>query len=220
MRIQLKISSNTQPVPFDYQQKLVGTIHKWIGKNDLHGEVSLYSFSWLNNGSVRNNHLEFKNGSSMFLSFYDVNAIKQIIRSILDSPEMFCGMEVYEVNMVSDPDMTSRTTFSCASPIFIKRRMEDGNLKHFTFNDIESSELLKQSLLTKMRLAGMEEDETLEIHFDTSYPKKRIKLVHYHGIGNKASLCPVIIKGKPETKLFAWNVGIGNCSGIGFGAIF
>ena len=98
--------------------------------------------------------------------------------------------------------------------------MEDGNMKHFTFNDIESSELLKQSLLTKMRLAGMEEDETLEIHFDTSYAKKRIKLVHYHSIGNKASMCPVIIKGKPETKLFAWNVGVGNCSGIGFGAIY
>jgi CRISPR/Cas system endoribonuclease Cas6 (RAMP superfamily) len=31
--------------------------------------------------------------------------------------------------------------------------------------------------------------------------------------------CPIIIKGKPETKLFAWNVGLGNSTGIGFGAI-
>lgn len=30
MRILLKTSPNTTPVPFDYQQKLVGTIHKWI----------------------------------------------------------------------------------------------------------------------------------------------------------------------------------------------
>jgi CRISPR/Cas system endoribonuclease Cas6 (RAMP superfamily) len=30
----------------------------------------------------------------------------------------------------------------------------------------------------------------------------------------------VIIEGKPETKLFAWDVGIGNSTGIGFGAIY
>ena len=36
MRILLKTSANTTPVPFDYQQKLVGTIHKWIGNNSIH----------------------------------------------------------------------------------------------------------------------------------------------------------------------------------------
>ena len=36
MRIHLKTSANTTPVPFDYQQKLVGTIHKWIGNNSIH----------------------------------------------------------------------------------------------------------------------------------------------------------------------------------------
>ena len=71
-----------------------------------------------------------------------------------------------------------------------------------------------------MREAGLEEDETLDIKFDTSYNRKRFKLIHYRGIGNKANLCPVIIKAKPETKLFAWTVGIGNCTGIGFGAIY
>lgn len=70
-----------------------------------------------------------------------------------------------------------------------------------------------------MREAGLE-DDTLDIRFDTSYNKKKLKLVRYHGIGNKASICPVIIKAKPETKLFAWNVGLGNSTGIGFGAIY
>ena len=76
-----------------------------------------------------------------------------------------------------------------------------------------------ETLLSKMREAGLEEDKTLDIKFDLSYPGKKLKLVRYHGIGNKASFCPVIIKAKPETKRFAWNVGIGNCTGIGFGAI-
>ena len=71
-----------------------------------------------------------------------------------------------------------------------------------------------------MKEAGLEEDEKLDISFDLSYSKKKLKLVRYHGIGNKASLCPVVIKGKPETKQFIWNVGVGNCTGIGFGAIY
>ena len=41
MRIHLKTSQNTTPVPFDYQQKLVGTIHKWIGSNSIHDKKVL-----------------------------------------------------------------------------------------------------------------------------------------------------------------------------------
>ena len=53
MRIHLKTTPNTKPVPFDYQQKLVGTIHKWIGDNSIHDKISLYSFSWINGGRMR-----------------------------------------------------------------------------------------------------------------------------------------------------------------------
>ena len=42
---------------------------------------------------------------------------------------------------------------------------------------------------------------------------------NYNGVENKASWCPVIVEGKPETKAFAWNVGLGNSTGIGLGAI-
>lgn len=36
MRIRLKTTPNTEPVSFEYQQKLVGTIHKWLGNNSIH----------------------------------------------------------------------------------------------------------------------------------------------------------------------------------------
>lgn len=44
MRIHLKTSPNTTPVPFDYQQKLVGTIHKWIGNNSIHDKIFIVFF--------------------------------------------------------------------------------------------------------------------------------------------------------------------------------
>ena len=163
--------------------------------------------------------LQFRDGASMFISFYDEQIIRQIIRTILDAPEMFCGMRVVDVTIDNTPQFENRELFYCASPIFIKRRMEDGMIRQYNYNDIQANDCLKETLLSKMKEAGIE-DETFDIRFDASFCKKKLKLVRYHGIGNKASICPVIIKGKAETKQFAWNVGIGNCTGIGFGAIY
>lgn len=219
MRIHLKTTANTSPVPFNYQQKLVGTIHKWIGNNSIHDNISLYSFSWLNGGRKADNALDFSNGASMFISFYDETIIKQIIKSILDEPEMFCGLTVTNITIDANPAVEDRELFYCAGPIFIKRKLKEGAVRQYNFNDKEAGSLLKETLLSKMKEVGLE-DDTLEIEFDTSFRGKRLKLIRYHNIGNKASICPVIIKAKPETKLFAWNVGIGNCTGIGFGAIY
>ena len=220
MRIHISTTKNTSLVPFDYQQKLVGTIHKWIGNNSIHDSISLYSFSWLKGGEKVSNALNFPNGATMFLSFYDDVIMRRVIKRILDDSEMFCGMSVTNITIDDTPSLENQELFYCASPIFIKRKMEDGSIKQFTYDDEQTSALLKETLTAKMREAGLEEDETLDIKFDTSYNRKRLKLIHYRGIGNKASLFPVVINGKPETKQFIWNVGVGNCTGIGFGAIY
>ena len=142
------------------------------------------------------------------------------MRSILDDPLMFCGLVVTDIQIDNEPDLSDREIFYCASPILIKRIMTNGKIKQFSYDAPEACLYLKETLANKMRKAGLEEDDSLDVRFDLSYNKKKQKLVRYHGIGNKANICPVIIKGKPETKLFAWNVGIGNSTGIGFGAIY
>ncbi len=221
MRIYLRTTPNNEPVPIDYQQKLVGTIHKWIGHdNDQHGNMSLYSFSWFHGSKFADNTLSFKQGAKFFISFYDDKVIRTIVNTILNDPQMFCGLEVTDVQIAEKPDLSDRTLFYCGSPIFIKRRLQDGHIRQYNFNDAESASFMKETLANKMRMAGLEVDDSLDIKFDTSFPGKRLKLIQYHGVGNKASLCPVIITGKEETKQFAWDVGIGSCTGIGFGAIY
>jgi CRISPR-associated endoribonuclease Cas6 len=71
-----------------------------------------------------------------------------------------------------------------------------------------------------MEKAGLPKDESLKIRFDTSAAGVKTKLVPYREIKIRANMCPVIIEGKPETKVFAWNVGLGNSTGAGFGAIY
>lgn len=221
MRIYLKTSCNDEVVSFDYQKYLVGVLHKWLGTNSEHDSISLYSFSWLHHGIKSKNGLDFPNGASWFISFYEDAKVKHIISSILKKPEMFAGMKVVDISIEETPNLESRSLFYLGSPIFIKRiDLDSKKTQHYTFDDSLSSQLMKETLMHKMEIAGLPMDDTLKIHFDLGYEKRRIKLVNYRGIKNKANICPIYIEGKPETKAFAWNVGIGNSTGIGFGSIY
>ncbi|MDR2119087.1 MAG: CRISPR-associated endoribonuclease Cas6 [Tannerellaceae bacterium] len=219
MRIHLKTSNNKELVSFNYQPKLVGVLHKWFGLNEMHGNPALYSFSWLMNAEVDKNGLNYPDGAKIFMSFHQEEHLRQVVKSIMKDPEMCFGMKVVDLTIAENPDFSNRTIFQCASPIFV-RRFEGEKNTHYTFEDPESGTFLEKTLLHKMKIAGLPEDESLKIRFDTSVNGARTKIIDYRGIKNKVNLCPVIIEGKPETKLFAWNVGVGNSTGIGFGAIY
>jgi len=217
MRIHLKIQSNGQIVPFNHQHKLVGTIHKWLGWNTHHGNVSLFSFAWLAGGKKDNAMLHFKNGSSFFFSAFEEEIVKKMISGIQQDPSMFDGLKVVELVIQEDPDLSSVSNFQVASPILIKRRVND-RIDHILYDNPNAGEYLKETLQTRMKEVGLV-DESLEIHFDTSSPYAKRKNLVYNNVNNICSWCSVIINAKPETKQFAWNVGLGNSTGIGLGAI-
>lgn len=217
MRIHLKIQTTNKIIPFDHQPLLTGTIHKWLGWNDEHGKVSLYSFSQLEGGKAVSNGLCFERGISFFFSSHHSELIKKMVLGIQADPTMFHGLIVSEIIIQEDPDLSDRELFFVASPIFIKRRVGE-KVDHIRFDDSRANLCLKETLQTKMNEAGIV-DELFDIRFETTYPKAGTKKITYNCIQNRANWCPVLIEGKPETKLFAWNVGLGNSTGIGFGAI-
>jgi CRISPR-associated endoribonuclease Cas6 len=219
MRIHIRTTPNTESVSFNYQPKLVGVLHKWLGANELHGKPALHSFSWLLNAKVNKSGPNYPNGANLFISFYDDTYLRQVVKSIMDNAEMCYGMRVTDVTIEDNPDLTNKTLFQCASPIFI-RRVEDKNDTHYTFDDENSGKLLEETLLHKMKLNGLPKDDSLKIRFDNSSGKAKIKIIDYRGIKSRVNLCPVIIEGNPQTKVFAWNVGLGNSTGAGFGAIY
>lgn len=217
MRIHLKIQSQQETIPFDHQPLLTGTIHKWLGWNEQHGEVSLYSFSQLEGGKATSRGLQFGKETYFFFSSHDPSLIKKLVSGIRTDPKMFYGLTVSEIIIEEDPDLSGRNSFNMASPIFIKR-WTGRKVDHIVYDDPRANACLQETLQTKMQKAGLS-DESLSIRFDLTYIKAGTKKITYNGVQNRASWCPVIIEGKPETKLFAWNVGLGNSTGIGFGAI-
>ncbi|MDR1003551.1 MAG: CRISPR-associated endoribonuclease Cas6 [Prevotellaceae bacterium] len=220
MRIHITTTPNEETVLYSYRPKLVGAIHKWLGHNSFHGALSLYSFSWLLHGKPTEKGFNFPYGAKMFISFHDETPVKQIIRSIMDDPEICFGMHVTDICIEDDPDLSETDIFCCATPILVKRAEEGVNDHHYTYLDPEADRLLTETIQHKMQAAGLPADPSLRIRFDTADPRAKIKVIEYRGIRSKASQCPVIIEGRPDSKLFVRNVGLGSSTGIGFGAVY
>jgi len=217
MRIYLKLTKNKESIPFNYQPMLTGSLHKWIGKNDLHDNLSLYSFSWLQNAKKVKDGFDFPDGSSYFISAYDSLLIKEIIKGIQHDPEIGKGLFVKEIIIQEDPLFNSQERFLLASPVFIKRNSEGKDI-HYSFKDEKSSQYLTETLSNKLVNAGLT-NQGVNVSFDTTYHSPKTKVIYYNKVGSKVNICPVKISGTPEQIVFAWNVGIGNSTGIGFGAL-
>lgn len=216
MRIHINFSPSKETVPFNYQPVLTGALHKWIGKNDVHDDVSLYSFSWLQKASASKHGLHFNDDGSFFVSSYDNNLLQKIISGIQADPVIGFGLIVRQVAFEKEPNLQNGTFF-CASPIFVKRWVGEREV-HYTYQDPEADQFLTDTLKTKLRKANLE-DNDVRVSFDRNYSAPKTKVIYYNDIGSRVSICPVKITGTYEQLAFAWNVGIGNSTGIGFGAL-
>ena len=217
MRLHIKISSGNKLVPFNYQPALAGAIHKWIGKNELHDKTSMYSFSWLKGGRKNSDGLIFENETSFEFSAHDNGLIKSVVKGIQIDPVINYGLEVSEIVIQETPKFSNRESFFVASPVLVKRTEQEREI-HFSYDQLETDKLLTETMKTKLKRARLD-DENIKLAFDRSYYGAKTKLVYYKNIGNRANICPVIIEGTPEQIAFAWNVGVGNSTGIGFGSL-
>jgi len=221
MRIYLHLTPNREIVPFNYQQSLVGAFHKWLGENELHDDMSLYSLSWLEGGKMRQDKrgLNFQYGATFFISAPSHDLLKDFISGVFQKgTHIRWGMHVQEINMKVTPTFGEKARFVAQSPIFIKRWIaEEQNQKYYLHGDAESNRLMTETLQSKLTRQGLSTD--VSVVFDPDYQNPRIKQSIYKGIKIKSTLCPVIVEGDAKAVQFAWEVGIGNSTGIGFGAL-
>jgi CRISPR-associated endoribonuclease Cas6 len=214
-------------VPWDYQQNLSGWLYQQLGEDsELHEGTSLYSLSDLTHGSVRRGKLDFEGGSTFFLSSQHDDILIELMTNLLkprmansnrDPKRVAWGMYVESVDMQREPAFGACTTFWAKSPVLVRKRREDGTKAHVLYNDADADELLTRTLHTKMERAGLAPKGAMR--FDRQYSKAKTKMVTYKGVKSRASLCPVVVEGGADVCAFAWNVGAGHSTGIGFGAL-
>jgi len=217
VRLHFNLTPNTETVPFDYQHLLIGVFHKWMGWNEIHDEISLYSLSWLQGGKMVKGGFDFPNGAKWFISFWDNEIGKQLMINALKDNVVCCGMTVEEIQMQNTPQFGKKEKFNVASPVFIRKYDEKKKAIHLTYKDPDADFYLTETLIKKLKKADL--STNVKVSFDKNYLNPKTKLVTIKNIKNRANYCPIIIEGDPEAIKFAWNVGVGHSTGSGFGAL-
>ena len=225
MRLNLTLSPNTDPVPFDHLHRLTGALHKWVGSNNaLHDGPSLYSIGWLQGGRAEDGALAFPEGARWRLSFFDDGAAKAALEGLLQDPSVFAGMRVTEAQQQTTPAFSEGYRFDVDAPVVARRRRDDGSREYLLYDDERADAALTRTLRRKMTAAGLDaEPSNARVRFDRGYDGAHTKLATIekdgHAIKHKGSVCPVIVEGPPDASRFAWNVGVGELTGSGFGAV-
>ncbi|MFH0990838.1 MAG: CRISPR-associated endoribonuclease Cas6 [bacterium] len=217
MRLYFNLTPNIEPVPFEYQHFLIGAFHKWLGPNEIHDDISLYSLSWLSGGKKEKDMLNFPKGAKWFISCWNEALAKKVMSGLLSEPNVCCGMRITDVQMVGTPKFSEHQRFLTATPVLVKKYDGQG-IKHLLFSDSGVDDVLTATLKTKLEKAGIV-NKGIKVFFDRTYEKCKTRLVTIKGIQNRASVCPVMIEGTPEAVAFAWEVGVGHSTGSGFGAL-
>jgi len=221
MRLNLKLTGNTKPVPFNHLHWLTGRLNRWLVDNAMHDATSLYSFGWLEGAKPRSGALHFPRGASWRISFYDASVSNRLIAGILRDPEVFAGMRVFEVQEQATPQFGGCVRFlTDRGPILARQKRDDGTTAHLLYDDEAADAALTRVLRWKLKQAGFGPDHLdAEVQFDRTFQRARTKKCTIKGIHYKASECPVVVTGTPEAVQFAWLVGVGELTGSGFGAL-
>ncbi len=140
------------------------------------------------------------------------------MQGILRDPVITEDLAVQEMMVQEDPAFGHAHIFKVGSPVLVKRKRPDNTVHHCIFSETIADTLLTETLRGKLTHAGLPA-EGLHVEFHRNYPGARAKVLHYNEIKNRVNFCPVAISGSPEQLAFAWNVGIGHSTGIGFGSL-
>lgn len=180
-----------------YHTKMLGVIHKWIGENNVHDTMSLYSFSHI------------RKGGYFFFTAYDNKLISRVLHGITNDPVLWEGVIVTDLKVQNSFLGNDKEIFSMSSPVLLKEYTE-----HVT--DIKRAPAIAKRILNKKaKSVGLDLGD-----YDIEFVNfEKTKLVGIHHIKNRAFYSDVHITGSEIAKRFALQVGLGNSTGSGFGFI-
>ena len=232
MRLHFTLSPSRQTVPFNYASQLATLFHSWLGNNNAHhNALSLYSLSWIQSQRYqkRRDGFDFPWGARFFLSAPDTPEGQALLTRVVEvtsaRPQFLFGMDIVEMHAQNTPDFGERVQFRVGSPVFIRGDKEEEKDAHILWDHPRADELLTQTMRHKLDQAGLGRlGQSIRVGFDRSYTNPKTKLITIkEGNGKpfskRASFCPILIQGEPEAVRFAWNVGCGGLTGMGFGSL-
>lgn len=218
-RLKLNFSASNNRFRGVLNKKVNGFIHSLLGEgNKYHGTFSDYSISSMQ-GAVWNDDdtYSFPNGASVFVSSNNQDFINAIAVGLVSNKDLsiddmhFTGFEVFEYKLRKEYDIVR-----AISPILVsttERRM-------LTFKDDGFIDLLREKSIKKLILAGVDERKANSIKFELFHPENArsicVKIGDAVNIGSRAMF---IVRGNKQARETLYSMGLGKCTGFGFGAV-
>ncbi|ADC46643.1 CRISPR-associated protein Cas6 [Methanobrevibacter ruminantium M1] len=237
LKIILKSKKNRLKIPFNYNHIVSAIIYNKIADikyaEELHSSNSykFFTFSQLNIHKFKRIHSGFlsQNGKIDFLiSSPDDYLIKSLVEGFLNDLTInFIGEDllIEKVELLPVPDFEEEINVKTLSPIISRTKKEvDGELKiwdlapgdHF-FKNLENTLIYKY-----LEFNGLESnDKNIKIFSEMRNVKRKRIIIEkgdkqtYH----RAYMMDLILKGDKELLRFAYDAGLGEKSGLGFGMV-
>lgn len=218
MRLRINLTHPTQDVPVNNQHQMNGFIYAILGNdNPYHDSVSDYSISSLQGGRLKEDKLtlSFEESNPYFyVASQNSTFIGDFILGTKRENVSLFGMRIDNIDITHD----FRPHDYCddiitISPILIRGK----DNRKIQFDSPEWIVEIMRNCTGKLRHQGIE-DKTFRIELvATGKPKK--KCVWVGDVFNPCSSVRLRVYGKKKTREALYNLGIGNSTGSGFGAV-
>ena len=223
MRLKIKLTQNTTPVPIISQHLLNGYVHKCLGANNIyHDGPSDYCVSGLQGGKLNivEQTLSFEHGGYFTVSCLDSVFIGKILMGVLNNTDFGYGMVFAGIDHINESFYNGWNHFATLSPFLIKKYTDKNEYKFATLKDVDFSTFVKNYLVTKLSKINNQLDLT---DFDVSIPEHvdhKIKKIMVKNVINHANQCHISIHSNDVVAELLYNIGIGQSTGSGFGTIY
>lgn len=219
MKIKLLFDCNSKLFHKPLNEEVNGFLNNVLGDgNKYHGTFSRYSVSSMQGGRMdKDGVLNFPNGGYVFVSSDDSEFMVTLLKGLAAKQKnlyvldmKYKGMELCDFKVNERFDLVRSI-----SPILIS----DGK-KAVTFNDDNFFELVREKSIKKLIKCGYDEKLVNTLEINPFHPEKyKTKMVEINGVKNIGSRVMFCISGDKTVRKALYELGIGKCTGFGFGAV-
>lgn len=220
MVIRIYFEKTNKTIPFNNQHQMNGFIYTMLGDNagKYHDSFSGYSVSSIQGGRMSSDKsgLIFENEPYINFTSDDMNVCKDFVSAIINAIDNksadFFGLYPVRFETYDFPCGKKFDVVKTISPILLKK-----NGRKLTIRDDNWLEELTENCKNKLRHNGIE-DNTFKIVIGNKEAVKN-KMVNVGKVFNPCTEAVFTVYGKENTRRKLYNMGLGNSTGTGFGAV-
>jgi CRISPR-associated endoribonuclease Cas6 len=229
MRLKIKFTANTSPVPNNLNV-VNSYIHKCLGENNpYHDAKSDYNVSKLLGGIVIDGGrtINYSNGGYILVSSMNNDFLNKIITGTLSNQDFGYGMKFNGLDTMNETFYTGKNYFKTTDGGFMLKKPEnyvyDENDKHkgyYTLNDKDINTVLKNHIISKFsKINPKLRFDDLDVQIQENKGNK-VAYRYSNNIRNSVNICQIqIITNKTVAELI-YNYGLGQSCGSGFGTVY